>query len=177
MDSDFPESYRSDANRPERVSDHDPIVAYFAIQTPPVCSAAVATTASIYPVNHGMRPVTISNVTDSDNHPVTLTVTAICQDERPNFENIPAYAIDGSGVNSPNPGVRAEFSGTRTQPSDGRVYHIFFNANDGRGGQCTGEVKVGVPVTSNGTAIDGGALYDSVSGAACVVPGSTPPGS
>jgi uncharacterized protein len=38
-DADFPESYRTDANRPERISDHDPAVAYFhlpAENTPPV---------------------------------------------------------------------------------------------------------------------------------------------
>jgi predicted extracellular nuclease len=29
-DADFPQSYRSDPDRPERVSDHDPVVAYFA---------------------------------------------------------------------------------------------------------------------------------------------------
>jgi len=31
MDADFPEIYRNDPNRPERVSDHDPIVAYFSL--------------------------------------------------------------------------------------------------------------------------------------------------
>ena len=35
--SDFPESLRSDAMRPERLSDHDPVVAYFRFpdQRPP----------------------------------------------------------------------------------------------------------------------------------------------
>src|SRR5262249_44863633 len=40
-DADFPESYRTDPNRPERISDHDPAVAYFhlpAENTPPVLS-------------------------------------------------------------------------------------------------------------------------------------------
>src|SRR5262249_51766916 len=31
MDAGFPESYRNDPARPERVSDHDPIVAYFKL--------------------------------------------------------------------------------------------------------------------------------------------------
>ena len=31
MDADFPEVYRNDPNRPERVSDHDPLVAYFSL--------------------------------------------------------------------------------------------------------------------------------------------------
>jgi len=31
MDADFPEVYRNDPNRPERLSDHDPLVAYFSL--------------------------------------------------------------------------------------------------------------------------------------------------
>ncbi len=31
VNADFPESYRGDATRPERVSDHDPVVAYFTL--------------------------------------------------------------------------------------------------------------------------------------------------
>lgn len=169
MDSDFPESYRSDANRPERVSDHDPIVAYFAIETPPVCTTAVAAAGSMFPLDHGMRSVAIANISG------TPTVTAICQDEPPNFENIPGWAIDGTGIGANTANVRAERSGTRTAPGDGRVYHIFFDVNDGHGGKCSGEVKVGVPLTVGGAAIDGGALYNSTTGSACVVPGSTPP--
>ena len=34
MDADFPESYRGDFGRPERLSDHDPIVAYFNVPGP-----------------------------------------------------------------------------------------------------------------------------------------------
>ncbi|HEY4689429.1 MAG TPA: CSLREA domain-containing protein [Anaerolineae bacterium] len=46
---------------------------------------------------------------------------------------------------------------------NGRVYHIFFTATDGRGGSCSGEVKVGVVHDQGGSldAIDGGPLYDS----------------
>jgi predicted extracellular nuclease len=39
VNADFPEVYRNDPNRPERISDHDPVVAYFALDTtPPVLS-------------------------------------------------------------------------------------------------------------------------------------------
>jgi hypothetical protein len=39
--ADFPETFRNDATRPERISDHDPVVAYFALPAnrPPVASA------------------------------------------------------------------------------------------------------------------------------------------
>jgi hypothetical protein len=42
MDADFPESYRNDPNRPERISDHDPEVAYFTL-TPAAPTAAGST--------------------------------------------------------------------------------------------------------------------------------------
>ena len=116
-----------------------------------------------------MRPVVIGNVTDPDHDPVTLTVTAICQDEAPDI-NHPTHGVDALGVGTPDAAVRAEFSAAPGQPSNGRVYHIFFDADDGKGGMCAGEVKVNVPVSPNRPAIDGGALYDSTTGGACVVP-------
>ena len=42
MDADFPEIYRNDPNRPERLSDHDPLVAYFSLAGPLDCTTAVA---------------------------------------------------------------------------------------------------------------------------------------
>ena len=44
MDSDFPLVYLNDATRPERVSDHDPAVAYFLI--PPVAGTVTLATKS-----------------------------------------------------------------------------------------------------------------------------------
>ena len=168
MDTDFPEIYRSDPNRPERLSDHDPLVAYFSLNAPPVCATATAA-ASMFPPNHTMQPVVISNVSDPDQDAVTLTVTAICQDEPPNAQPS-IFGVDGTGVGTANAAIRAEVN----HPGDGRVYHIFFDADDGKGGVCSGEVKVNVLVSPKGTAIDSGPLFDSTSpsGTACVVPGS-----
>src|SRR5438477_12105893 len=100
MYADFPESYLADSNRPERLSDHDPLVAYFSLQLPPVCTAASAA-ASTFPPNRTMRPVVITGVTDPDHDPVTLTVTAICQDEPPNIDH-PTHGVDGLGVGTPD---------------------------------------------------------------------------
>jgi predicted extracellular nuclease len=36
INADFPDSFRNDPNRPERISDHDPVVAYFQVATFPV---------------------------------------------------------------------------------------------------------------------------------------------
>lgn len=46
-DADFPETYRSDPNRSERISDHDPIVAYFAIPSETQTSVASSPNPSV----------------------------------------------------------------------------------------------------------------------------------
>jgi hypothetical protein len=53
--------------------------------------------------------------------------------------------------------LRAERDGS----GNGRVYTIFFTADDGKGGTCTGSVKVSVPHDNGGTAIDDGPNFDS----------------
>jgi hypothetical protein len=56
----------------------------------------------------------------------------------------------------------AERSGTPRLTGNGRVYEIFFTASDGRGGTCSGSVKVGVPHDQDHRpAIDDGMRYDS----------------
>src|SRR5256714_15460012 len=53
MDADYPEAYRSDPNRPEKLSDHDPSVAYFdltpAASPSPTPTATAAATATATP--------------------------------------------------------------------------------------------------------------------------------
>ena len=70
---------------------------------------------------------------------------------------------DASGVGASTASVRAERSGTRKVPGDGRVYHIAFSADDGQGGQCTGTVTVCVPHDQRlgGDCVDQGPMYDS----------------
>jgi hypothetical protein len=123
----------------------------------------------MFPPNHTMRPVVMTNVTDPDQDAVTLIVTAICQDEPPTAPPS-IFAVDGTGVGTASAAVRAEVN----HPGDGRVYHIFFDADDGKGAVCSGEVTISVPVSPKGTVIDSGPLFDSTksNGAACVVPGS-----
>jgi len=66
---------------------------------------------------------------------------------------------DAAGVGTTTASVRAE----RDDNGDGRVYHITFRADDGRGGQCTGTVTVCVPqVMGAGAAcVDQGPNVDS----------------
>ncbi|MEP7132318.1 MAG: lamin tail domain-containing protein, partial [Acidobacteriota bacterium] len=72
-DADFPESYRNDPNRPERISDHDMPVAYFAF---PAADLSVTAVASPLPAVTGTLvtlTLTVSNNGPSAAAGVTLT--------------------------------------------------------------------------------------------------------
>ena len=124
----------------------------------PDCDGAVATPDLLWPPNHKWKPIDIA-VTDPDGDPVTITIDSIFQDESVNGRADGNTVPDGRGVGTSTARVRAERSGK----GDGRVYHIYFTADDGQGGTCTGEVLVGVPHDqgSGSVPIDGGPLFDS----------------
>jgi hypothetical protein len=96
--------------------------------------------------------VTITGVTTRDGGPVTISVTGVTQDEPLNGLGDGNTCPDASGIGTPTASLRAERSG----PRDGRVYHVSFQADDGRGGRCTGTVTVCVPHDQGG----GGACGD-----------------
>jgi len=76
VDADFPEIYRNDANRPERISDHDAPVAYFLFVdvTPPV---AICKPATVTLVNGSATIATadINNGSHDECGPVTLSAS------------------------------------------------------------------------------------------------------
>jgi len=76
VDADFPEVYRSDANRPERISDHDAPVAYFLF-TDVTAPVAICKPASVTLVN-GTATITASDINNGSNDEcsnVTLSVS------------------------------------------------------------------------------------------------------
>lgn len=130
---------------------------------PPVCTAAAADPAALWPPNHKYVKIGITGVTDPDGDPITITATSVRQDE----------IVKGNGLGSGNTdpdatliplAVRAERNGNPKTPGNGRVYHIGFTASDGHGGTCTGTALVCVPHDQRptGVCIDGGPLYDSL---------------
>ncbi len=65
LDADFPETYRNDPNRPERISDHDVPVAYFSVDvTAPVTTAVPSIPAN---ANGWYNSDVVINLTASDN--------------------------------------------------------------------------------------------------------------
>jgi len=128
---------------------------------PPDCSKAAPSQGTIWPPNHKFVPITVLGVTDPDGDPVTIKIAKIYQDELLNTTGDGNFVPDGQGLGTSTAEVRAERVGTPAVPGDGRFYHIFFKAEDGRGGSCKGEVLVAVPHDQNKKPVDGGAKYDS----------------
>jgi hypothetical protein len=124
---------------------------------PPVCTLAQASPALLWPPNHKLAAVSIVGVSDPDGDPVSLTITAITQDEPTNGLGDGDTCPDGFGVGQSQAQVRAERSGL----GNGRVYRIAFTASDGKGGSCTGSVTVGVPHDRKDTPIDDGQRHDA----------------
>lgn len=116
---------------------------------PPDCSGAAARPDRLWPPDGKLRPVTIEGVAD----PVSITVLSVHQDEPLSSPGQP----DASWIGTPQPRVRAD----RKAEGDGRVYHLRFRGEDGRGGSCEGEVAVCVPASEDGGCGDSGARVDS----------------
>ena len=128
---------------------------------PPDCTTAAADNATLWPPNHKFVPVGIQGVTDPDGDPVVITIDSISQDEPVDGRGDGRFAPDGAGVGTDTASVRAERSGSKKVPGNGRVYHIDFTADDGQGGSCSGEVEVAVPHNRNAAVVDDGAVFDS----------------
>ncbi len=118
---------------------------------PPVCSAAT-TNADMWPPNHRKVYITVTGVTDPDGGTPTIRFTSIVQDE-PTDSVGQGHTMQDGGIenNGALAWVRAERSGTKKVPGDGRVYLIGFTATDAAGASCEGTVRVDVPHDQRGT--------------------------
>jgi uncharacterized protein (TIGR03118 family) len=132
---------------------------------PPDCSAARASLSQLWPANHEFVPITISGVTDPDGDHVSVTIAGISQDEPVKDAGTGSGSTcpDGTGIATGTAQVRAERGANPRTLGDGRVYHVGFTADDGRGGTCRGAVTVCVPHDQRpgATCVDGGPVFDS----------------
>jgi hypothetical protein len=111
--------------------------------------------------NKKMEDVPLTGfVCDPDGDPVTVRITSITSDEmtgeKSNDKNMP----DAAGISTDTASLRKE----RDAQGDGRVYVITFVASDGRGGETTMTLPVGVPHDQSGggcDAVDSGQKYDA----------------
>ena len=97
--------------------------------------------------------------------PARVVIAALRRDEATDGADELSGHPDADGVDTDVASVRAERSGTRRAPGDGRVYHISFDAEDGQDGTCSGTVQVCVPHDGrpDGACVDQGPLFDSTS--------------
>jgi hypothetical protein len=96
MDADYPESFRNDPNRPERLSDHDPSVAYFDLTLAPTATNG---TVSGRITDNGGVPVagTVVNLSGTQNR---KTITDASGNYR--FDNVETngfYSVTPSRAN------------------------------------------------------------------------------
>jgi hypothetical protein len=130
------------------------------VNSPPECALATPEHGDLWPPNHQFVDVVIAGVTDPDGDPVTTTIVSVFQDEPTDSTGDGSTCPDARGIGTPTAQVRSERSGHE----DGRVYHIRFQSSDGRGGSCTGTVKVCVPHDqgqADSECVDRGPLFDS----------------
>ena len=149
-------------------------VTLLPVDAPPLCTHAKAHPQRLWPPDHKLADVKIVGVTDPDSRKVTLTVTHVTQDEpvgciaRRGSRDYCEDDDETRGCRHTTPdavihrdghvALRAE----RRGHGNGRVYHITFQADDGAGGQCTGQVTVCVPHDRHHpTCVDDGQRYDA----------------
>jgi uncharacterized delta-60 repeat protein len=123
------------------------------VNRPPDCSTVTPGTDTLWPPDHTLQLVTLGRATDPDGDTVTLTITAVTQDEPLNGLSDGNTSPDAQAASQSNEILlRAERNGS----GDGRVYRVSFTGADGQGGSCSGTVTVGVPrnMGTGSTAID-----------------------
>jgi hypothetical protein len=126
----------------------------------PDCAGAYADPSIIWPPNRKFHAVSVAGITDPDRDAINVQITSIFQSEPTEGPGDAATCPDAlidleSGLAS----VRAE----RSEQDDGRVYHIEFTADDGRGGECSGAVSMCAPHDEGqgDTCADSEPIFDS----------------
>ncbi len=126
---------------------------------PPDCSNVIPSLDELWPPNHEFVAIDVLGVIDPEGDPIIITIDSIFQDEPVDSTGDGSFTPDGQGVGTTTAEVRAERDGG----GNGRVYHIYFTADDGHGGTCSSEVLISIPKSKgkNGAAVDDGPVYDS----------------
>ncbi|MEE8045691.1 MAG: hypothetical protein V3T49_02505 [Dehalococcoidia bacterium] len=124
---------------------NDATVTWEVCNQPPDCSTAGPSVATLWPPNHKFHAVSVEGVTDPDLDLVTITIDSIRQDEPVDTFGDGNFTPDGTGVGTATADVRAERSGSKKVPGNGRVYYIAYTASDPLDATCSGVVEVGVP--------------------------------
>lgn len=126
------------------------------------CSGAHASKKVISHPNNKMQNIKIKGIKGAKN----ITIQCISQDEpignnngtqKGKHEHKNKELFDASGIGKSKAAIRRE----RADEGNGRVYHIDFIATAKHGEQCSGTVKVSVPLNKKTPAIDDGPIFNS----------------
>ncbi|MGB7623912.1 MAG: lamin tail domain-containing protein [Terriglobia bacterium] len=142
-DADFPESFRSDPNRPERISDHDAPVAYFRL--PLVITGASLDKTSLWPPNHKMVNVTVNYGVANNCDPATTASLSVSSNEPINGTGDGDTTPDWIVLDNHHVQLRAERAGT----GNGRLYTITITVTDSQGNTTTQSLPVTVPLNQH----------------------------
>lgn len=143
-------------------SNTTPILRRMAISgrnLPPDVSKATATNPRLLKLDGSLETVSITGITDPEEHPVKVVITSVTQDEPVRGKKPDAIISDVSEVQ-----LRAKCDpGTEENPGNGRVYIVSFRATDVLGASTSGKVKVTVPpeLRWDSVAIEDSKKYDS----------------
>lgn len=143
INADFPEIYRNDASRMERVSDHDPAVGFFNLpmDTVPPTVAVTPSLSTLWPANHQLVGIELA-IAATDNRAVAACgVTGVTSNEAPQAKGAGATPIDWVIDGPTSVRLRAERAGGGT----GRIYTIAVACDDAAGNRTTATTNVAVP--------------------------------
>ncbi|MBI3654219.1 MAG: HYR domain-containing protein [Acidobacteria bacterium] len=138
VNGDFPEVYRSDATRPERISDHDAAVAYFTLPTAPQptiscpanimvsnttdqCAAVVTFTVNGNDPCGGTVNIIASPPSGSSFPVGTTTVTATATSSTTGQSNSCMFTVTVSDTQAPTLTCPANVTTTESSPGSGAV--------------------------------------------------------
>ncbi len=138
VNADFPESFRNDPTRPERISDHDIPVAYF--QLPLVITGASVDKPVLWPPNHKLVLVKV-DYDVANNCGLVFCKLDVTSNEPASGTGSGDTAPDWIVLGPHHVYLRAERAGN----GNGRVYTITITCKDLNGNTATETVTVTVP--------------------------------
>ncbi len=129
VNADFPEIYRSDASRPERLSDHDPEVAYFLLppNNPPTADAGPDQLISCASLTSNTVTLDGSSTSDLDGDTLAYTWTG-------------PFPQGGGTITGVSPAITLPIG----------IHTIHLTVDDGNGGTSTDDVVITIPLAVQG---------------------------
>lgn len=140
------------------VGDYNNRIQAFSEESALDCTQALPSKSLLWPPNHKFHEIRIQNVIPWGQQNISIMITNIMQDEPVNSEGDGYTLPDGYGIGTASAFLRSERSGR----GDGRVYHIFFEAQDTEGNRCSGRVTIGVGKNIKTPPVDQGQLFSSL---------------